>query len=405
MNRKVIWMLVAIGVLFAGLAGVAAQEIQPTGNPAVTSPDLYISFPPPVYAHSGPLDIWGTVNVVGLSNYFIEFRPIDLGENAPVDPPWFPATIPQRAPVLEGSLGVWDTSLYADGLYEIRLVAVLSDSTRQEFVVSPLRIANTLELPGNINTGISIGDSFAATATALAQIVNATPSGPPTALPTPTSGAAQGPSVTALVNANVRSGDSTLYPTVGSLLRGEEAPVLSISSTGSGWFYILLDSGRRGFISPSTVSFNGDRGSLGTIAPPPVPVTATPVPTSTPAAAPDLHFTAHNLTPPTPTCGVAFNVNVTIQNRGNAPTNTGSTIEIRDIHQASGTVTTSVRVGFPVLGPGQSYSFVQPLTVTTFFDELHSAQVIIDPDNIIPESNESNNVSDVVYTLQKGGCG
>jgi chitinase len=104
-----------------------------------------------------------------------------------------------------------------------------------------------------------------------------------------------GPYVQAFVNANVRQGDSTIYPVIGSLLNGSTAPIIGISNTGSGWYYIQLPNGTRGFISPTTVTAFGNTVGVPPVAPPPpptpIPSTATPIPiaaTATPTATPFL---------------------------------------------------------------------------------------------------------------------
>jgi hypothetical protein len=90
----------------------------------------------------------------------------------------------------------------------------------------------------------------------------------PTLTPPPT--VVLGPYVTANVNSNVRSGDSMFYPVVGGLAAGETAPVLGLSCTGSGWFYIQVN-GRQGFISPAIVTLTGSIAGLPCVNPPPLP--------------------------------------------------------------------------------------------------------------------------------------
>jgi serine/threonine-protein kinase len=89
-----------------------------------------------------------------------------------------------------------------------------------------------------------------------------TPPLPPTVGPSPTPAVTDtpdpnAPRVISQVNANVRAFDSTTAPVVGTLIAGQPAPVVGISSSGSGWYRIQLPDGRLGWVSPSVVSLSG----------------------------------------------------------------------------------------------------------------------------------------------------
>jgi len=88
--------------------------------------------------------------------------------------------------------------------------------------------------------------------------------------------------------ANVRSGDGVLFSVVGGLRPGQSARILGISTSGSGWFYIELPTGSRGWIAPGPVNVEGNLTGVPRIAPPPSP---TPTFTPTFTASPDLTLT------------------------------------------------------------------------------------------------------------------
>lgn len=236
------------------LITAAFQVIEPVGPPL--NPNAAITWPLPVYAVSGQVEIEGSANLPGQTSYFIEFRALnpDLTPLAAAEP-WIPATLPSSSPVINGVLGLWDTTIAPDGLYEVRMRISVTGGSETIVRVSPLRIDNANLLP--VETP-EVGATISA----------------------PTGGA---PTVTSDTNANVRLGDSVNYPTVGALGRGQSAQILAISSTGSGWYLIQLPDGRRGWISPTVVAVSGDTSGLPRIAPPPVPFTPTPPP---PTAAP-----------------------------------------------------------------------------------------------------------------------
>ena len=288
--------LLVLCLVFLMSMAALAQDIEPLELPTGFEP-IAITFPVPAIYASGDLPIVGTVNVAGLSNYFVEIR--ELRPTLPGMPemPWAPASLPMRTPITNSVITVLDTTLFPDGLYEIRLV-VTTAAARQFFRVSPIRIVND---PMSVSPYLALmmaergGSSPGALPTPTTSVLSfptAAPTQPPVLFVTPTP---SGPYVQAFVNANVRQGDSTIYPVVGSLLNGSTAPIIGISNTGSGWYYIQLPNGTRGFISPTTVTAFGNTVGVPPVAPPPpptpIPSTATPIPiaaTATPTATPFL---------------------------------------------------------------------------------------------------------------------
>lgn len=308
MKRLFAFMLLC---LTGGL--LIAQDIEPLEMPTGFEP-LAITFPVPAIYVSGDLPIVGTVNVAGLNNYFLEIRELRPSVPGAPETPWTPATLPSRVPVLNSVITVLDTTLFPDGLYEIRL-AVTTGTDRQYFRVSPIRIVND---PMSVSPYLAL--MMAEQGSSSGSVPMPTPTSPalsfPTAAPTlppppvfatPT---LTGPYVQSFVNANVRQGDSTVYPIVGSLPNGSTAPIIGISTTGSGWYYIQLPNGTRGFISPTTVTAVGNTVGVPPVAPPPPPPpTATPTmipPTATPTATPFLMVTPTPSATPTATATLIF---------------------------------------------------------------------------------------------------
>jgi len=379
---------------------VSAQTITPTDDTDV-DPNANITWPPPVYVLRGDVDIRGTANVADMSNFFLEFRPLeiaDMGEEAEATPeaeededfeaPWFPVTLPDSASVVEDVLGTWNTETTADGLYELRLTINVPGDPPQHFIVSPLRVEN--EPPAFVDVD-----------TPEPQITSAP--GRPTLAATPTA-ADTTPTVTASTDANVRSGDSTRYPVIGTLFAGDTARVVGVSSTGSGWYYIELDDGDRGFIAPSIVVASGDIGSVPRVSPPPPPATPTPTPTNTPVAQANFAASAPSLNPGQPNCGEQFEVLVNITNNGTANTGAVMSVLVQDVHVPSGTVQTSFSATVPDLAPGANFVVGGNLTVNTFFNEEHRIVVTLDTTNAVAETNESDNTVTTTYTLAQGSC-
>jgi hypothetical protein len=369
------------------------------------------------------MEIRGSADAPDMANYFLEFRPLDLREEADETDarrPWFPATLPQLQPVTDGVLGLWNTTTVPDGLYELRLTVNVRGDEQRIFRVSPLRVDNA-----NFQPPVA---QATPTDTFVRPTLPPTPTGLPGSAPnvtipiaSPTGLSVNSPRVEATTNANVRSGDDTIYPRIASLTAGQTAPVLGISSTGSGWYYIQLPNGRTGFIAPSTVRALGDFSQLSQITPPPRPTqpprTPTPVPSNTPpatatlvptagpvASSANLAITSVVLNPAQPRCGENFTITATIINNGAGSTPTSFTVRAVDVHNASGKGTGATTGGIPALPAGGSFVSVMNLTVNTFFEEGHTLSVRADPDNIIGETNEGDNVFSVGYTLATAGC-
>lgn len=396
MKTRAIYLVpVALIVLMMVLL-TSAQDISPTEVPADDA-DIAISFPPPVWVLGDAVQILGTADVLNLSNFVIEYREIRFDEDGDnSEEIWFPATLPGSRAVRNGVLGTWNTTTVRDGLYEIRLVISLVDASQQMFLVGPLRIEND---PQDSVAGLPLSSTLQATPTNLPGGGGARP----TLAPTPTNIASgSNPTVRALLDANIRSGDDTGYPRVDSLLQGEQAVVIGISSFGSSWFYIESPNGRRGFIAPSTVEFTGNIASLTLINPPPPP---TPPATATPITSANLLVSGISLSPFPPQCATSFDIFINVTNSGTGASSVPGSLTVIDRNNRTGVTTSSTVGAFPVINPDGNFVVVASLTVDTYFDETHTVVVTVDSGGVIPETNEGDNTSSLSYVLGQAACG
>ena len=350
MKRRFLGILVlALMAIPLALGQQISNIIEPNDDTLVNSA-ANISFPSPVYVVRESVDIRGTITLPTMRNYFVEFRPLVIDETDALPSeqrPWFPATLPMTSPVIDDVLGTWNTFTAPDGLYEIRLT---------------------------INT--------------------------PTAFST-------GPQVVALVDSNVRSGDTTEYDRIGFLFSGDSAPIIGISSFNTNWYYIQLPSGRRGFVAPSVVRSEGDLTNLPRINPPPPPTpipTNTPTPTATPETSANLVVSKVTLDPNPPKCNKTFTIFVTVKNTGSGASSVGGSISVTDARTADGTVIESTLGAFPALDPDGTFEGIIPITVDTFYNEDHTLTIRIDSTGVVPETNEADNTFTIVYELAKANC-
>jgi hypothetical protein len=264
-------------LLVAALATAAFQPFEPTGDSQ--DPNAQIAWPPPIYVLRGEVGIRGTANLPDMVSYFLEFRPLNPDFTQAAETiPWVPATLPARGPVIDDVLGVWNTTTAPDGPYELRLVINLSSGQPVRTRLSPLRIENNPPPFAVTPTPVIIPTLIPATLLPPQQL--------PTLVPTPTAFNLT-PVAVAVTNANVRAGDNTSYPIVGSLVANQQVAVVGRSNTGSGWWVVELPDGKRGWVAPSVVQVSGDLRGLPLLSP---PATPTPIASPTPVL-PDITIT------------------------------------------------------------------------------------------------------------------
>jgi hypothetical protein len=134
--KKRLGLTLIVLLLISVAAFVAAQQ--------TVDPNFNISFPPPVYLLRDEMPVRGTVNVEGMTHYYVEFRSLNEdGTPQDEDEPWFPLSYSEER-VIDGELGIWDTHLSQDGLYELRVNVSFENGDFAYAVVSPLRVENEI---------------------------------------------------------------------------------------------------------------------------------------------------------------------------------------------------------------------------------------------------------------------
>ena len=395
-------LILSMLLLIPAVIGQDSGSVIEPQDPDMINPDAHISFPPPVYVVRDIVDIRGTLTLTTMRNYLVEFRPLDLDMGASDDSmalsnQWFPATSPGFAPVVDDILGSWNTVTLRDGLYEIRLTIFTGSDMPEYYRVSPIRVENN-------PPPFVAAEQMMAEQTMMEEVVEPTDEPEPSATPDPS------PRVVAIVNSNVRAGDSTDYAVVGHLLVDQSARVRGISAFRSGWFYIELPNGRTGFIHPNIVQTQGDLSNLPRINPPPLPPTAIPIPTVPPA--PQQQQTGVNLrianvvvSPHPARCGEAYRIDVTVQNTGTAHWNGGAAIQVKDTHANSGNRVEETIIGIGQIPAGSSKSFFGHLTANTYYDEMHNINLYLDVHNEVAENDEGDNhYATAPYILQRANC-
>jgi len=273
--------------------------------------------------------------------------------------------------------------------------------------------SSTPGMPNNDSRGSSMPGDRGTTEAAQPTIAPTIPP-PPTIAPQPTIAPTldNAPRATVNVaggNANVRSGDSTLYNVILTVTNGTVLPIVGFSTSGSNWLLVDLPNGGRGWIAPSVVQIAGNTSALPRIAPPPPPITNTPTPlpatltpTPNPTAA-NLVAGLIRLSANPPQCKTTFTVNVDIANLGTQDTTNSGTFLIQDIVDGA-----EVARAFGPIGPIGAGKTVRspdiPITVSSKHDDTHTIKITLNVENTIPETNTGDDVNSTTYRLG-GDCG
>ena len=107
---------------------------------AAQTDDLTLHWDPMQTTVSGSVELTGTANIPDQQFFFIEAAPFIVSADADIQ--WTPVALPQFEPVIDGAIGSWDTTIFADGFYQLRLHAVSSSRESFFYVVAPLAIKN-----------------------------------------------------------------------------------------------------------------------------------------------------------------------------------------------------------------------------------------------------------------------
>ncbi|MEO8607690.1 MAG: PKD domain-containing protein, partial [Chloroflexota bacterium] len=95
----------------------------------------------------------GNIQVLGAAIHpqFLQYQ-LEYGPDPNPGNLWFPATGIVQTPVLNGLLGIWNTSVVQDSIYQLRLRVTLRDGSNLATVVNNIRVQNQAPTPIPSNT-------------------------------------------------------------------------------------------------------------------------------------------------------------------------------------------------------------------------------------------------------------
>jgi hypothetical protein len=238
------------------------------------------------------------------------------------------------------------------------------------------------------------------------------PTNPPAPTAVPASATPSTPQVTINQGVNVRNGPGTNFAVIGSLAANQTAELLG-RSPDSTWLKIRYYASNAAWIASQFATASVDVSTLEVDVGPPTPIpptptplaTPTPIPTATVATSVNLVAGQIRLSPAEPRCNETFNITVDVANQGTTAFNGGGSLSVQDVRASDGTNAGTTNGAFGAIQPGQTVNSGNiPLTISTYTGEQHRIIVIIDPNNAVAETNESDNRMELTYTLLKANC-
>lgn len=114
-------------------------------------PGAYITYPRDGETIQGQVAIRGTANIPDFWKYELHYLP-----EPPTGDRWIPIGGIVETPVVDGLLGVWDTSKVPDGSYALRLRVAKRDGNYVEIFVRNLVVANQAPAPTPTPTYVTL---------------------------------------------------------------------------------------------------------------------------------------------------------------------------------------------------------------------------------------------------------
>ena len=104
------------------------------------SEDLMLDWDPALNTVTGSVELTGTANVSDQQMFYVEAAHYDPAMTE--TDLWTPIILPPTATLLDGVIGTWHTSIFPDGMYQLRLHAINSAGEDFVYVLAPIAINN-----------------------------------------------------------------------------------------------------------------------------------------------------------------------------------------------------------------------------------------------------------------------
>lgn len=128
MVRKILTLLIALSL--TSLSSAQEGELKLTWSPVLNT-------------ITDTVDVIGSANIPDQFYFYLEAATWDPADPAPR---WQPVTSFVMSPVVDGLLGSWNTTRFADGFYQLRLHALNSANESFHYALAPILINNAGDL-------------------------------------------------------------------------------------------------------------------------------------------------------------------------------------------------------------------------------------------------------------------
>ena len=111
-----------------------------TGVGAAQTGELRLDWDPALNTISGSIEISGSADLESQQFFYVEAAPYDADN--PATDAWTPVVLPTAPVIVDDVFGVWHTSVFPDGIYQVRLHVITAADERFYVVVAPVAINN-----------------------------------------------------------------------------------------------------------------------------------------------------------------------------------------------------------------------------------------------------------------------
>ena len=111
------------------------------------SSDLMLDWDPALNTITGSVDLRGTANIPDQQFFYVEAAQYDPSMAQTVL--WTPVVLPPVTTIVDDVIGAWHTSVFPDGLYQVRIHAINSAQESFYYVLAPIAINNDGDMINN----------------------------------------------------------------------------------------------------------------------------------------------------------------------------------------------------------------------------------------------------------------
>lgn len=122
------------------ITGLLLSAFLLTFSAMAQTADLKLEWDPAQNIIAGSVELRGTAKIPDQQFFYVEAAQYDPA--APETAVWTPIVLPPTATVVDGLIGAWQTAVFPDGIYQLRLHAINSAQESFYYALAPIAISN-----------------------------------------------------------------------------------------------------------------------------------------------------------------------------------------------------------------------------------------------------------------------